>query len=745
MSRPFNRGLWLASAAGLALGAGAAHAQPASETSAQPPEVTEVIVTAQRRAERLQDVPLSITAQTADQLERQGVENLRDLSVAVPGLRMATTGPNLQPAIRGVSSQQSDPGNDANVAVYLDGVYQANELANNMDLPDVERIEVAKGPQGTLFGRNATGGAIQIFTKQPSFTPTGRVQLGYARFDDVTAKGFVSGPLAGDVLAGSLAGFYERSDGFYRNLATGGKFKGIDAKTIRGKLLAVPTDNARFTLTVAYTDRYDDQGSQFVALNGNSMGRGTLSADGSTLIPTPGAIVSRPYYEAAENEPAFIHVKDFAASLRSELDVGAGTFTSITAYDRNRVNNDIETDQSTADVLFYNLIDRATNFSQELTFASEKMGPVSFVAGLFYYYNKGGYDSIRVHGASLGTLEIDVFAQQKTHAYAAFGEVNVELTDRLTAIGGLRYSREKREAAGANGFTATNMPVGAPDPLPKLGSHTWDSFTPRISLRYTLDDAGDNAYATYSTGFKSGGYSLATLETTPFKPEKIKAFEVGLKTSPQRRLSANIAAFYYDYTDQQVQAIVNNFNVTANAAASHIKGIDVDALARVTPEFTLQAGVSLLDAKFTDYPNATTNVPITFTSGPNRGLPCFCGNLTGQADVSGNRPIRSPTWTVNLTAAYSHETAAGQFDASATLYHSAKFYFDVENRVRQPSFTTLGARASFSPANTGVKLSVWGQNLTNEHIIEGVFLLNQADGVNYGPPRTFGATVEYAF
>jgi iron complex outermembrane receptor protein len=746
MSSGINRSLFFAGAAVVALGAGAsAHAQPAAAVAAPPSDVTEVIVTAQRRAERLQDVPLSITVQSADQLQRQGIANLKDLSNAVPGLRMATTGPNLQPAIRGVSSQQSDPGNDANVAVYLDGVYQANQLINSMDLPDVDHIEVAKGPQGTLFGRNATGGAIQVFTKAPSFTPTGLVSLGYARFNDFTAKGFVSGPIVGDTLAASLSGFYERSDGYDHNVLNGGRhFKGVDAKSVRLKLLAAPTDDAHFTLTLGYTDRYDDTSSHFVALNGNSAGRGVLSANGASLIPNPGVIISSAPYNVVENEPAFIHINDYNASLKGEVDLGFGTLSSITAYDRNRVENDIETDQSSADILFYNLTDRAESFSQELSLASRKMGKLSWVVGGFYYYNKGGYDPIRVHGGSLGNLEIDVFAQQRTHAYAGFGEVNYDLTDRLTVIGGLRYSSEKRQANGANGFTSTNAPVGRPT-LPKLGSHSWDSFTPRISLRYRLDEAGDNAYATYSTGFKSGGYSLATLETSPFQPEKIKAFEVGVKTSPARRISGNIAAFYYNYTDQQVQAIVNNFNVTANAAGSHIKGIDADAIARVTPDFDLSAGLSILDAKFSNFSNATTNAPITYTSGALAGLPCFCGNLTGTANVDGNRPVRSPTWTLNLTAAYSKELSAGVFDASASVYHSAKYFFDVENRVHQPGFTTVGARASFRPANTGIKLTVWGQNLTNKHVIQGVFLLNQADGVSYGPPRTFGASVEYAF
>jgi iron complex outermembrane receptor protein len=737
-------GVYLAGAAAAAvLGGAQAWAQQAPAT-----EVTEVVVTTQRRAERLQDVPLSIVSQTGDQLAAQGVVNLRDLSVAVPGLRMQATGPNLQPAIRGVSSQQSDPGNDANVAIYLDGVYQANQLVNAMDLPDVERIEVAKGPQGTLFGRNATGGAISIFTKSPSFTPTGQLLLGYGRFNDAVARGFISGPILGDKLAASLSASYRNWDGYTRDLLQGSRrVNGIDSKSARLKLLFVPTEAVKFTLTAGYTDRYDASANHFVAMNGNSVGRGVLSADGSTLIPNPGVLIAtsvRPY-ELVQNYPTFVDVEDYNLSLKGEFDLGIGTITSVTAYDRLRAQNDVETDQSSVDVVFYNVTERMKSFSQEVTFASEKMGAMSFVAGAFYYYNDGRYDPIRVHGNAFGPVEIDVYTRQKTKAYAAFGEVNFDFTDRLTGIAGVRYSWEKRTSIGVFAFGGGGFVPGRPDDLPELDSKSWDSFTPRFSLRYRLTEAGDNLYGTYSTGFKSGGYNIAVAATEPFNPEKIKAIEIGLKTAPSRPISVNLAAFYYKYNDLQVQAIVNNFNVTANAARAKIKGFDAEAIWRATPEFTVTAGLAYLDAEFSSYPNATVNNPITYRAGPLAGRPCFCGNVTGIRDVSGNALVRSPDWTASVTGLYSKELSAGQLDGSVSVYRSDKYFLDAENRIFQPSYTTVAAQVSFSPAGTGMKLTAWGRNLTNKKIIQGAFILNEADGVSFGPPRTYGVSLEYAF
>jgi iron complex outermembrane receptor protein len=745
MNRLSKARIGLTSVAGAALLVGSG----AWAQSAPTAEVSEVIVTAQRRAERLQDVPLSIISQTGEQLAAQGVVNLRDLSVAVPGLRMQASGPNLQPAIRGVSSQQSDPGNDANVAIYVDGVYQGNQLVNAMELPDVERIEVAKGPQGTLFGRNATGGAIQVFTKSPSFTPTGQVKLSYGRFDDRVAQGFISGPVLGDKIAVSLSGAYRKWDGYTRDVLDGGRRNnGIDSKTARLKVLFVPTEGARLTFTAGYIDRIDGTATHFVAVDGNSVGRGVVSPDGASLIATPGAVVStsaRPY-DVVQNYPTYVGVKDVNFSLKGEFDLGFADLTSVTAYDRlARANNDVETDQSSVDNVFYNVVERGRYFSQEVTLASHKSGPLSWVAGAFYYYADGRYDPIRIHGLAYDPIEIDVYTRQKTHAYAAFGEVNYDFTDRLSAIAGVRYSKEKRESIGLFAFGGGGFTPGRPDDLPSLDKASWDSFTPRFSLRYKLDEAGDNVYATYTTGFKSGGYNIAIAATSPFEPEKIKALEIGLKTSPSRKLSANLAAFYYKYSDLQVQAIVNNFNVTTNAARAKIKGFDADLTWRATPEFTITAGLAYLHARFTSYPNATTNDPILFTSGPLAGTPCLCGNLTGSRDVSGDALVRSPDWTLSLNAAYSKELAMGKFDASASVYWSDKYYLDVENRIHQPSYANVAAQVSFSPANTGFKFTAWGRNLTNEKSIQGAFILNQADGVSYGPPRTFGVSAEYAF
>jgi iron complex outermembrane receptor protein len=223
-------------------------AQTTSEGS-DPLSLEEVVVTAQRRSERLQDVPLSISAQSGADLTNAGIVNTQDLTNVVPGLKIDRVGAFTTPAIRGISTQIAQPGADANVAVYLDGVYLPNQATNTFDLPDIDKIEVSKGPQGTLFGRNATGGAIQIYTLSPSFTSSGRVQVGYGSFNDKNIDGFLTGPIIDSLLAGSISAYFDKNTGYLKNIIDDKDAGGLESENVRGKLLFTPMPGASFTLT----------------------------------------------------------------------------------------------------------------------------------------------------------------------------------------------------------------------------------------------------------------------------------------------------------------------------------------------------------------------------------------------------------------------------------------------------------------------------------------------------------------
>ena len=303
--------------------------------------LSEVVVTTQRRSERLRDVPISVVATSGEQLEKAGVANVKELSFAVPGVKIDQTSNYVQPAIRGISSVVVGPSTDAPVAMYLDGVVQPNQIANHFDFADIDRIEVAKGPQGTLFGRNATGGAISIFTKAPSFTPTGTISVGYGNKNHVTAKGFVSGPLIGDVLAGSLSAYYENHNGYDYDIARRTRTKGLDSKAIRGKLLWKPAEWAAITFIAAYQDRFDSD-----TATGISPLRNTAAAF------DPAAIIATKPHTISFDTDSFLHVKQSTATIRGEFDIGTlGKLTTISGYSKVWAHLSYDADRSNSQLV----------------------------------------------------------------------------------------------------------------------------------------------------------------------------------------------------------------------------------------------------------------------------------------------------------------------------------------------------------------------------------------------------------
>ena len=689
----------------------------------------DIIVTAQRRSEKLSDVPIAIVAQTSEQLERSGIISVKDLATVTPGLNMSGNGPNSQPAIRGVSSTQTDPGNDANVATYVDGVYQSSQTANNVaDLADVERIEVLKGPQGTLFGRNATGGAIRIVTRKPSYTPTGSIEGSYGKLNEIMVKGYVSAPIVADKAAFSLSGVFNDSDGYAYDVVRKVKATGINSKTVRGKLLLEPVETLSIELFGSYGKIRNGNFGAYTALNGNSAAN--LTPGLNPIVPAR----ANTFTYSANRDGPFFKTRTWTVGGNISLQTEVGTLTSITAYNDAYSDYNTEGDFSNLDLVYYRLQQNQKDFSQELTFSTEKFGTVQGTAGLFYYDSLGEYDPLEADFGPNGPTnpQTYIWSKQKTKAYAAFGELNWTPTDQIAVILGARYSSEKREASGNFTFGVKQKPAFFPIGAGKV---TYKSFTPRVSVRYNLD-SGDNVYATYSKGFKSGGFNISAFQPAPFKPEKIDSFEVVLKTSTSRIISANLSAFYYKYKDVQVLAIVNGFNVTANAATAKIYGADAEVTGHWTKQFTTTGSVAWLSAKYDKYPGAVFN-----TQNPI----CRCGSVTTTGDLSNGRMPFSPKLTAGLTANWREEYDFGTIELTGTGYYTSKFYWDNAARIPQKAYGTLGARAAFTPAGTGLTVYAYGRNLTNSTYLRTVFALNTGDGGSFAPPRTYGVGAKFAF
>jgi iron complex outermembrane receptor protein len=734
----------------LASGAYAQNTEPSSAGAAAGPPtesgLDEIIVTAQRRKERLQDVPLTVSAFSSNDLANAGVYSVRDLQNLVPGFIFSQFGTNPQPAIRGVSTTLSDVGAENPVALYIDGVYHGPAAILLNEFNDIDNVEVLKGPQGTLFGRNATGGAIQIVTKGPSFDPQFDItyEQGYYTGSGAShtafhenAEAFVTGPIVPNLVAGSLSGGYSWTPGFFTNAVTGDSEGEIAKGGFRGKVLVTPADGLKITLEGYY-------------IRNNEAGLITYSAfDGlSAGAQYPGtAVASRPWTTLPGDDITNSFATMKGESAKVDFETPAGLFTSISAYNYFRDPGAIQSLSAAAGpntcfltlaCLNYNTITITKEISQEFDFASKDFGIFRFTSGLYYYKGWGlvsGYIQQNYFPPN-GILAQNDSVDNKS--YAAYTEGTVKPTDDLSIILGLRYTIEPTEGD-----------LLLPGEFHQ-GKQTFDSTTPRVSVTYKLTPTL-NAYVTYSQGFKSGNAgannAAAPIPFTPVKPEKLSAYETGLKFASSD-LTANLAAYYYDYTNKQEQVFFGTSYYFSNTGPVEIYGLDADTTFRLNHQFSVRSALSWIPtAKYKDFPNAggqsTTTVPFL----PGGGCAPFggCGEYGSLIfDATGKRLIRTPKWSASTTISYEDEVAGGHFDASSTLAYTTSVGLESTDTVTQGGYASLEAQAGYRFKDSNLRLGLYGRNLTNKAFLTGQLVSASGFLANYGPPREIGISINYA-
>lgn len=685
---------------------------PAQDEAQQ--EVTnEIVVTAQKRSEALEDVPISIAAVSNEQLVNTGIQQVVDLPQAVPALRINYAGTFVLPTIRGVGSIVALPGLTQNISTYVDGYYVPTPSASNFNLVNVESVNVLKGPQGTLFGANATGGAIQINTLDPQHYTSGLFRIGYSSYNHLSAQFYGTTGIT-DTLAADIAASYEYGDGHVTNVVTGddhvGQFRNY---TVRPKLLWTPTDNLSFTFAYEHTYN-DDPGTQLV-----------VPRDGmTTAIKVPG--VSLTYddpNEVALDSPGYARRKVNSYTLTSEFEFDFATLTSYTGYREDGIDQALDYDASPAPVNYSNWSVRDKTFTQELNLTSTNDGRFNWVVGAFYLNYKDGY-----HYFTFGN---PIFTtKNKTESYAAFADGTYEVADNLFLTLGGRYTVDKPQVA----FNL--IPTGYSD----AGDTEFKDFSGRGVIRYQLTPRS-NVYASYSQGYRSGGLPGSAFSLNPVKPEHIEAYEIGYKTAGSV-LRLNLAAFYYDYRDIQVTSYgAGGSSVTQNAARANIYGLDGDIALQITPEFSVNAAGSYVHAEYDKFPNALAYI---FHSDP--ASPNFGTFTTASVDVSGQRVERTPRFSGSIGANYETELGNGSKIAlNANLFHTGSYFFDPAHTLKQDSYELLNLKATWTDPSDRFDLSVFAKNVTDSEYFLSNFNDPYASRARYGDPATVGGSVTYRF
>lgn len=689
----------------------------------QLPGTADIIVTAQRRNERSVDVPISITSVSAERLTESGVRSTFDLQNIVPNFRVDSNGGWVQPTVRGVGNAIAGAGVNPAVATYIDGYYQASSYSTNQELVGLESVQVLKGPQGTLFGRNATGGAIVLTTRKPSFTPVVEGKLGYARYDEMRGQVYASTGLS-DTVAASISAFYRQSDGYYTNIANGDDEVGRLKKwSVHGKLLFQPSDD--FSATLGY-EHYSDLDNGNVAYSPyNGLTNGQIG-----IIPPQGYIVPTKRGDVSFNIPTF---------FRGNLDWGYLTLrykpsdmiavTSYTQYQSEKYEFKLDLDMTNADTFGLNTQFPSQTFTQELNISSDDpASKLKWTLGGYYYWNRSENRDVSVIGAGFGVpggAQLNYLsARLDAKAWALFADATYEAISHLFITVGGRYSKEDQTGYGS-------LNVVSPR-LTGTKKVSFKSFTPRANIRYEINPDA-NVYASYSKGFKAGGINandVSGLPTLPtFKPEKVDSYELGAKYA-HRGVRVDGAIYYIRYSDQQVASYQGIAVTTLNAAKSEIYGAEFAISADLTSNFN--AGVSLAynHGEYLEYPNAPQDSTIP--------LPPI--------DLGGRTMARSPRFTGTFYGNYKIPIGAGRLDLNASLYHTSRFNFDPAGVTSQKAYELLSTRATYTFADDRFSVAAYVNNVTDTKY-RSVVWAYAGVGVPqlYGQPRTWGAELGFKF
>lgn len=705
--------------------------------------IEEVIVTAEKRAESIQDLPIAISAYSGETLVQGGVEGLQNLQRIAPSLQLERQ-PGLATRIniRGIGTSF---GEEVAVAVSRDGVAYANSqlITGEADFFDVERVEVLRGPQGTISGRNATGGAINIHSKRPTEELEGSVKATIGNYDQLGVEGVVSGPIREDRLLGRLAVRRDRADGWVTNTLLGEELNDIDSTYVRGSLLARITDNFEALLFLeGFRDRSTPLSSAYVDV-------GRLRPDRPTLTESLGVPAYDPDHHTVQlSDRADMDSEKYQSVLKLDWSLGsAAHLTSTTGYiDQDQTSVWDLDNTALRELWFDNVFTNVKQLSQELTLTADLSDRLDMILGAYYL------DSERYHAFTLnagGVFSLNRAAHGvDLSSWAGYTQWRYRLTDDLRVTAGARFTRDSKDYAQADTINGASQPVLKMD-------GTWDAWTPRIALDYSaLQDV--TLYLSASRGFASGGI---TESGRTFEPEFVWNYEAGAKANFfDGRLATALTGFFMDYTDMQqslqtFDAVQNRFVESIfNLNSATILGVELELDAQVTDRLRFTLAGTWLDATYDEgrqpdplFPELGAPLPEA-PDGPNF------------RDLSGNRLQRAPEWQFNASAEYRAPLGIAFLGADlegvlrvAYAWQDETFFdlFNNEPAAAQGSYGLVNLFGAIETADGHWQLSAFAQNLTDEFYSSIVFSDTVAgvwkSNARVGGPRRYGLSVAYNF
>lgn len=689
-----------------------------------------IVVTAQKREQSLQEVPLSVSAISTEDIERTGAARIRDAAFLAPNFSFPGTKQNFNTniVIRGIPTNTRNVGFDSAASVYVDGVFMGRTFASNQDLLDIERVEILRGPQGTLWGRNTIAGAINVVTQDPGDEFAVKLRGEIGNYDHYRVNGSVNIPIAEGLAAARVSGFFFRHDGYVTNIGDG---SGTIDGTGDGDIFSEDSWGGRTQLRLTPTEQFE------IKISADYLRDKGVQSYPGVFGGGPGALPGEPV-DVRNIDPTSEDREIFGGSLTMDYTLDSGhVLTSITAYRDGKASSVTDDDLTFVRINGAEFSSESNQFSEELRIASPAENRLQYVAGLYYLHEEIDqiFDIAFLEDHPLIVFDLDpdafIFVDSTVEStmYAAFGQLDYRFTDRLSGFVGLRYTYQEKELD----YEQMSTPFVLPD-LQATGDYSEGNLSPAAGLSFQAVEEA-MLYFRYARGFKGGGFNADILTTTTgieFDSESVHSYELGAKTEWfDRRLRLNLAAFYLDYSDIQRSRIITIGGAGGlfvdNASKADSIGFEVEMSASPTDRLELGGGFGYANATFEEFIVSPTD------------------------DRSGNRLGGAPRWTGSFFAQYTQPFNAVEVIARAEYdYLGDYFVFDENDPTNLVDGRSLvNARVGVAAPDGNWQLFFWVKNIFDEEYKTfrrfNPFLPGPRQTADFGAPRTWGVDLAKRF